>query len=233
MVSFWNSDYTRQNVFIRGLVTSQKVERKRIRNGSCAEKQTSYKYSLRVENETMFVCKKYFVDTLQISVGRLYRCISKDEVCSVIDSRGMNPRKKVDDSKIIEHINFFPAYQSHYTRKDNPGKKYLNEELTISKMFELYNEQCVSKNIQPCKKKFYYHVFNTKFNLSFKPPSKDTCSLCDDLQLKIEGENNEETKNKLKMDKNLHLAKAEQARSALKSDQLKASYVHYVLTFDL
>lgn len=232
--SFWKlADYSRQNVFIRGLVTAQKVARKRIRNGAGAEKQTSFKYSFRVENHSMFVCKKYFVDTLQISVGRLYRCISQDELCSVIDSRGMNPRKKLDDSKIIEHINSFPAYQSHYTRKDNPGKKYLNEELTISKMYELYKEKCISENVLPCKKKFYYHVFNTKFNLSFKPPSKDTCSLCDRLKMQIEFEDNEETKNKLKIDKKLHLAKADQARNALKSDQKKASDNIYVLTFDL
>lgn len=200
---------------------------------SVQQSKRFFKYSFRVENHTVSVCKKYFIDTLQISVGRLYRCISKNEVCAVLDSRGMNPRKKVDDSKIIEHINSFPAYQSHYTRKDNPGRKYLNEELTISKMYELYKEKCISENCLPCKKKFYYHVFNTKFNLSFKPPSKDTCSLCDDLKIKIDFEDNAETKNKLKLDKELHLARAEQARNALKNDQNQASDINYVLTFDL
>lgn len=232
--AFWKlADYSRQNVFLRGLITAQKVARKRVRDGTGAAKQTSFKYSLRVENCTMFVCKKYFVDTLQISVGRLYRCISKDEISSAIDSRGKNPRKKIDDSKIIEHISSFPAYQSHYTRKDNPNKKYLNEELSISKLYELYKEKCISENVLLCKKKFYYHVFNTKFNLSFKAPSNDTCSLCDDLQMKIEIETNEDTKNKHKIEKELHLAKAEHARNSLKSDQNQASDINYVLTFDL
>ena len=43
---------------------------------------------------------------------------------------------------------------------------------------------------QALKQKFYYHVFFTKFNLHFKVPAKDTCSRCDELQLKMVAETN-------------------------------------------
>lgn len=70
--SFWKlADHSRQNVFIRGLVAAHRVARKRIRSGVGAAKQTSFKYSFRVESDTILVCKKYFLDTLQIRVGRL------------------------------------------------------------------------------------------------------------------------------------------------------------------
>lgn len=231
--SFWKlSDYSCQNVF-RGLVKANKVKRKRVRDGSHPVKQTSFEYNLRVDNTTIKVCKKFFAETLVISAGRLYRCLSKDEIFSVTDSRGMNPKKKIDDSQVIEHINSFPAYQSHYTRKDNPKRKYLNENLKISKMYEMYTEKCIAEGTEPLKRKFYYNVFHTKFNLSFKPPSKDTCTRCDELEMKIKVEQDGDKKNSLINEKQRHLSKANMARASLKQDQESASDSVYVATFDL
>lgn len=136
--SFWKlADFSRQNVYIKGLVKSSAVNRKRTRDGSRSAKSTSFQYFLLVRGVSVQVCKTFFLDTFQISVGRLYRCLIKDDVALVMDSRGRNPKKRVDDSKVIEHINSFPAYRSHYTRKDNPKKKYLHPDLTTAKMYRL------------------------------------------------------------------------------------------------
>ncbi|KYM75996.1 hypothetical protein ALC53_13481 [Atta colombica] len=39
---------------------------------------------------------------------------------------------------VIEHIKNFPAFESHYTRSQNPERMFLNPELNIRKMFNLY-----------------------------------------------------------------------------------------------
>lgn len=135
---------------------------------------------------------------------------------------------KIDDSDVINHIQSFPAYQSHYSRRDNPGRKYLNPDLNIRKMYDLYVEKCQQENKSPVKQKFYYNVFSTKFNLHFKPPNTDTCRLCDELEMKISNE-----AKALKLEKDLHLASAEQARGSMRSDKENVSKEMYVATFDL
>ncbi|CAG2059169.1 unnamed protein product [Timema podura] len=75
--SFWElGDYNKQNVFIRSSVMCRKVERKRARDGSGSEKAISYSYILRDGAKCKTLCEKYFLDTLQLSHGRVYRCIS-------------------------------------------------------------------------------------------------------------------------------------------------------------
>lgn len=233
--SFWKlADFSKQNIFLRGLVKISKVIRKRPRDGTGTEKKSNFEYTVRVKEANLEVCKIFFLGILQISWGRLYRCLVKEEVFSVMDSRGKNiPKNKIDAAHIVAHINSFPAYQSHYSRKDNDQRKYLSPYLNIRKMFDLYVEQCTHENRQPVKEKFYYHVFSTKFNLHFKIPSKDTCRLCDELKIQMLVAKNDEQRRKLDIQKKLHLASADQARAALKADQLKASEEIYVCTFDL
>lgn len=63
-----------------------------------------------------------------------------------IDQRGRHePPNKTPPEKIQlvkEHIESFPAYESHYSRKDNPNRKYLSPLLSISKMYELFKDFC-------------------------------------------------------------------------------------------
>ena len=100
-------------------------------------------------------------------------------------------------------------------------------------MYDLYVQKCSQENKQPVKEKYYYKVFSTKFNLHFKVPSKDTCRQCDELLLKMRAETQDDKKKELELQKKLHLARAEQARSVLQFDQQKASEDTYVCTFDL
>ena len=39
------------------------------------------------------------------------------------------------------HINFFPAQESHFSRKDNSGKQFLKEDLSVQRMNNLYLEE--------------------------------------------------------------------------------------------
>ena len=113
-----------------------------------------------------------------MSDRRIYDCCSKQQVTSLVDKRkGRVASNKIDDTNVIKHIKSFPAYSSHYTRAHNPRRQYLNADLNIKKLYELYITECVKENVAPEKEKYYYNVFSTKFNLHFKQPSKDTCQL--------------------------------------------------------
>ncbi|GLV44626.1 hypothetical protein CBL_02856 [Carabus blaptoides fortunei] len=232
--SFWNvKDFNSQNSYLYALVQKTTVNRKRPKDRSRAGKNISRKYFIKTSNKTQSVCKKYFLRTFQISDGRLYRCLSKIDVSQSKDKRGTTSSRKFNDSDVVAHIQSFPAYQSHYTRKSNPNRKYLNPRLTIRKMYELYKEKCENEMTEPKKLKYYIKIFNTKFNLHFKTTRQDTCKTCDDLNLKIQGaEDNENVKTKLEVQKDLHQRKADSARDNLKNDSKKANEA-YILTFDL
>lgn len=68
----------------------------------------------------------------------------------------------------------------------------------------------------------YRNIFNTEFNLHFRPPSKDTCQKCDLLNLQIQSATTEKERAKLQETRDLHLQKAELARNTLKDDQKTA-----------
>ena len=84
--------------------------------------------------------------------------------------------QKITDTQIEvikDHINSFPVFQSHYSRKDNPLKKYLNPELDIRKIYVLYQDYCNEKQLLLVKVYYCQYIFNTKFDLRFYPPRKD------------------------------------------------------------
>lgn len=103
------------------------------------------------------------------------------------DMRGRHnnrPHKIQDDvvDCIVEHVEMFPAEESHYSRNKNAHKKCLSPLLNVTKMHELYLRNIAEYNLADhlkVKLSFYRKVFDTKFNLSFGQPKSDTCSICD------------------------------------------------------
>ena len=82
------------------------------------------------------------------------------------------------------------------------------------------------------RKKNYYNVFSTKFNLHFKLPSKDTCQTCDAFQIKIQSLDDEGIR-MAKIEKETHLEEAERARSQMTADRMATSDKLFVFSFNL
>lgn len=246
---FWELGiYSVQNAYLSGLVKRLPVKQRRPRESGDflpkGPRSVSYKYVLNVKNQSICVCKNYFLGTFNISNGRLQRCLKKEELgrSPGEDLRGKNscPTKTSDVAVegVKEHISLFPKYTSHYTRAHNPNRKYLSPELNLRKMYELYKEYCDDKKMPPevrVKEHTYRKIFNNDFNLSFHAPRKDTCAKCDKLTIKLSVAANEEEKASLSRDHELHLRKAEKARKALKDDteHARESDGVMVVTFDL
>ncbi|CAC5374170.1 ALOX5 [Mytilus coruscus] len=68
---------------------------------------------------------------------------------------------------------------SHYCRSKTK-REYLEPNLSINKMYELYKELCSSLKIIPEKNHLYRNIFNTEFNLRFHIPKKDKCETCEE-----------------------------------------------------
>uniref|UniRef100_A0A6P7GRT0 Uncharacterized protein LOC114345931 n=1 Tax=Diabrotica virgifera virgifera TaxID=50390 RepID=A0A6P7GRT0_DIAVI len=240
---FWKlGSFKLQNAYLCGLVKQEIPKCRRPRDGSRPNKSSSnHFYIHNVDGNNINVCRQYLVDTFQISHGRLTRSLKKlkDGKAPGLDERGCHvPANKiaVDRMNVVrEHIIFsFPAYQSHYTRTQNPNRKYLPSHLTITAMYKSYLEYCNGKG-DPVSEAVYRRTFNSEFNLHFHSPLKDTCGKCDVFKTKLNVLQNEQEKQHLKAMHELHLRKAEAARSAKDEDakQSKDDPNYYAFTFDL
>lgn len=126
------------------------------------------------------VCKKALLSTLQINDSRLDTAFHKYLNCDTLsDLRGQAcggwnalPLSKTDE--VRAHIESFPKYVSHYTR-EKTNAKYLNANLSLSKLYQLYKEEAEG----PVSESFYKNIFCERFNLRFKQPKKDSCLKCD------------------------------------------------------
>lgn len=186
------------------------------------------------------VCKTYFVGTLGISNGHLDRALKKQRDGHGVPGRDQRGRKTPpnklpvsDVEYVMQHISSFPRHSSHYTRGHQLDRKFLSPELNLKVMYTLYVEKCIEEGRSPVKEWAYRSIFNTKFNLSFHAPRKDTCKVCDKLENDISS--NPANKQQLLKEKEVHLRKAEKARTALKDDSASAknNQSMNVITFDL
>ena len=106
---------------------------------------------------------------------------------------------------IEDHIRSFPVNDSHYIRAHSESRQYLSANLSIHKMYDLYVETCGGMKQEPVKYWCYSEVFNTKFNLSFHQPRKDTCKQCDIYKAQIDSERDLVKASELKSQHELHL----------------------------
>lgn len=137
------------------------------------------------------------------------------------------PSNKISEeirNRIRDHISKFPTYSSHYSR-ERSAKKYLGNHLNISRMYNLYREECEENNLpenQIGKEWLYSEIFNYEFNYSFKLPSNDTCDLCDKLKVQLQEAGSMETRHSLQEEYDKHLKDA-QTRYQLKSEDKNRS----------
>jgi len=242
--NFWKmGSFSAQNAFICGLIKQETPACRRPRAGDKGPKSSTNHYNLILLNGTsVTVCKKYFLETFQISDGRMSRALQvvKTGQPPGTDKRGKRiPANKIPEERmqaVRQHISSFPAYESHYTRAHNPNRKYLAENLNIRLMYNMYKTFCSENDIEPVAEPIYRRTFNTEFNLHFHAPHKDTCIKCDSYKNQMENTTlTEEQKTSLKIKHELHLRKAESARTNMSADAEKSvkDKEFYAFTFDL
>lgn len=174
--------YNAQTMFI--LANVKQVPKKRsyrvVTTGSSnttsnKQKQFSRIYSL----SGIKVCREMFIKTLGISPQRVTVCLKKARSHSLVDLRGKNQggwnTLLLEDKQIImDHINSIPRYQSEYRRASCSDAMFLQNNMTIKKLYELYNELLTQKfpNRKAVSFATYKKIYLKNFNLKTKPLHK-------------------------------------------------------------
>lgn len=175
--TFWSLSDAQKNLFYAKTIEKNMKHRTRTTN-ECSKRKYSFQYSFEVSGNKVRVCKEFYLNK-----GRLQWFFKKPSM-SFDDKRGKHSKRKIDmneKQKIYDHINSFPKVPSHYCRSQTK-REYLDPNLSISKMYELYVEECNQSNTEPQKYYLYRNIFNTEFNLGFHIPKKDLCDLCEEIK---------------------------------------------------
>ena len=170
-------------------------------------------WSLPLGLERVQVCKTFFLHTLNISDQMIKTALKKQLVPGVISPYGRGrhysrPKKitGLNNLEVQQHIESFATIESHYCRK-HTNKKYLPPNLSLTKMYDLYLEDCIKRDTGVLVKLSYYlHIFNTEFSLAFHHPVKDQCDLC------VSYNSNENQKQAMQSTYHSHVANKKAAR---------------------
>ncbi|CAH1110615.1 unnamed protein product [Psylliodes chrysocephalus] len=129
-------------------------------------------------------CRRMCKDKITEETSVTRKKLLSDSGIPLSDGRGKHEHKnKITISimqHVYDHINRFPAYESHYSRK-HTSKKYSVADLTKSKMYTLYTQEVPSS---PMSLEVYSQAIDA-LGFKFKKPSNDTCKTCDIFQNKI------------------------------------------------
>lgn len=179
--SFWSrEDKKDQRHFIASCVTKDGVKRKRVGSD---RRGTTYHYTFYAPNGKQEVCKKFFLDTLDLGQDVVYSTLNRLNPTGTLSpsKQGKHGKQPTVDSDVLQsirdHINLFPTLESHYNRKHS-SKKYLPADLSLSGMYRLYKEKCRDDHVKAAKECTYRKVFNSEYNLAFHRPKKDQCDDC-------------------------------------------------------
>lgn len=236
---YWElGSYNRRLAYLSGLILIEdtKMQRKNKSTTNPRKRSHTYKYFVELNGKRIGVCQKCFrytfSETEQFIKTVVKKKLANEGPLNITDFRGKHPGpKKISTEKekgIINFINCFPSYESHYTRRDT-SKRYLSQDLSIAELHRLYCEK-FGPSISLSK---FSQIFNT-LNLKFKKPKVDTCHKCDIFKMKLDIANEEE-KPKIKDEQSKHHINAEYAYESKNKDKecAKLDSTLKVFTFDL
>lgn len=147
---YGSCNWTTKTMFIRANIDEENCSKNNLLNPivNLRNRQYNYKYSFLNESGIKKeVCKKFFLNCIQVTSNRVYRAMHSLGVNpSAKEHRGSGPSpRKTNDfnmRNLKDFINKFPRYQSHYGRSSS-AKKYLSPHLNMIKMYREYKLLCV------------------------------------------------------------------------------------------
>ncbi|KAF5282318.1 hypothetical protein FQR65_LT14372 [Abscondita terminalis] len=179
--SYWSLTQNEKYVFLKN-TTKKLIKGRKTTGNNDSRRCYSFTYFLQVKGEDIRVCKAYFLGTLNISQKPIYTAhLEVNQIKK--DNRGKQSKASAKKEEIKSHINRFPVIDSHYCRRTTK-RKYLEANLSVVKMYDLYTKWCNDNDISPAKLSYYRYIFTTEFNYGFHVPKKDRCIKCESFKIK-------------------------------------------------
>ena len=118
-------------------------------------RKLSFTYSVTLGTVECRVCKVAYCRLHRVSSSKVFHIA--EQVAAGLsapkpDGRGRHSTRQHRCSEesmafVQEHIKSFPSDSSHYSTSCNMSRQYLSPELSIAKMYKLYQQWCTEKSI--------------------------------------------------------------------------------------
>ena len=233
-------DKSLQDTHLFGLIEAKTVKQRRKRSSERGDyRKASYVYTIRKDGARVDICAKAFCAIFGIGKTRFEKLRRPQLTMTPEDKRGKhNQQRKIGKEtrkKVIEHIAKFHVVQSHYSREQNPKRKYLPENLSVRRMWLMYLAENEPEQVELIKAKqkctaevklHIYHEVLNKLNLKFGLPRSDTCAKCDKIEIGIQEAKKTDNKTKMKeleQERQQHHRKAENAYAKLNTLSAEAT----------
>jgi len=180
--SFWQISWQRKKDYIVSHV--KRTTKKRLTAGTGSRRAFTLTYHLPNEVEIQKVCKKFFMNTLDIGESVIARVVNQAAdlqlVVSPKDGRlGRIPHNKTKDTErqgVQEFLSKLPTMPSHYCRHDTK-LTYLEPGWTVRKLHDLYVKECRTNGKPFVSQRIFTRIFS-ELNLAVFSPRKDQCDRC-------------------------------------------------------
>ncbi|KAM3955420.1 uncharacterized protein ACR2FA_010691 [Aphomia sociella] len=224
---FFNAFYkfkekSKQDAFILKHCSVKSVKRCRPTNNKHRPKTSQISYFVYSTSlkKRLRVCQNFFLKVLQIKKYRVQTVMKEyfEKGTLIKENRGGDRVSQKNRQKKIEVMNFIEKLhceEAHYCR-GNTRRYYLSSELSINKLWRLYNAQAES-NVK-VKSSYFRNIFNRKYNLGFGTPRTDVCSLCLQFGEKLKTETDVNIRNDLMIKQRIHKLKAKAFFGFLKEE---------------
>ena len=176
---YWDlGNYDSQTSYLQKLILPVPVKRRRTLFPEESRRSTSVAYVLKYQESEFKVCKRGFMSIFGIGEKRCRVAMLKVTLgkTTVPDQRGRQATAtKFEGPKaelVRDHINMLPTMTSHYSRAKSKLRKYLDSNLTVRKLYDLYVDhmQTEHPDVETVSFNYYSNVFRLEFNIGFAPP---------------------------------------------------------------
>lgn len=186
---YTNKTKANQDAFILKYCSTSSIQRRRPTTCDRTSKifQTKCFVPERNTKRLVPVCQKSFLSILCITRPRLNYImrIFHEQGKPPVERRGgdhCSHKNELKKSAVESFLSSVKCIESYYS-KIQTNVLYLSSELTITKLFEIYNEN--SHPELKVKQSCFRSIFKSKFYQGFKLPRVDACSTCTELSDKI------------------------------------------------
>ena len=171
--TFWGlEDKGQQRLYIARHVIKCDVARKRVEASD--RRGFTLRYYFYDGKELAQVCRKFFVETLDVGRDFIYGTLEKEDPKTGLiapERQGKHGKQRRVSEAVLnsvrEHISTFPTVDAQ-NGKSKCKRQYLEAGLSVAKMFRMYKEYCAARNIQDvASADRYRRVFDEDFNLTF------------------------------------------------------------------
>ena len=179
------ADQEKQDGYLFSMIDATPIKTRRQTTGERGDfRNLTYTYFvLNKDGVRGNICPKAFLSIYAIGSRRFER-LRKPTTITPVDKRGKH-KKHTEISqdirmKVQDHIKSFPKRQSHYSNATNPNRYYIQDSLSIRRMWLLYLLKHEPEILRKMKRKekvnpelkqwLYREIFNTDLNIEFDIP---------------------------------------------------------------